>query len=99
MDVADPRNVVICWNSNPTDLNGKGFAYNFNLVKDRLGDTIHVHEMDTVAYPWQELMNELVKMDYSEWILWECASNPDNKVEALIKQRKLWEGILAKAQK
>lgn len=99
MDVADDPNVVICWNCNPTDLNGKGFSYNFNLVKDRLGDTIHVHEMDTVAYPWQELMNELVKMNYSEWILWECASNPNDKVEALISQRKIWESILAKAQK
>lgn len=98
MDVADNPNVVICWNCNPTDLNGKGFSYNFNLVKDRLGDTIHVHEMDTVAYPWQELMNELVKMDYSEWVLWECASNPENKVEALINQRKIWEGIVAKAE-
>lgn len=98
MDVADNPNVVICWNCNPTDLNGKGFSYNFNLVKDRLGDTIHVHEMDSVAYPWQELMNELVKMDYSEWVLWECASNPENKVEALINQRKIWEGIVAKAE-
>lgn len=98
MDVADNPNVVICWNCNPTDLNGKGFSYNFNLVKDRLGDTIHVHEMDTVAYPWQELINELVKMDYSEWVLWECASNPENKVEALINQRKIWEGIVAKAE-
>lgn len=99
MDVADNRNVVICWNCNPTDLNGKGFTYNFNLVKDRLGDTIHVHEMDTVAYPWQELMKELVNMNYSEWILWECASDPQDKVAALIHQRKLWEGILAKAEK
>jgi sugar phosphate isomerase/epimerase len=66
MDVADHRNVVICWNCNPTDLNGQGFHYNFNLVKDRLGDTIHIHEIDTVDYPWQELMNELVKMNYSE---------------------------------
>jgi sugar phosphate isomerase/epimerase len=99
MDVADDPNVVICWNCNPTDLNGKGFSYNFNLVKNRLGDTIHVHEMDTVPYPWQELMEELVKMDYSEWILWECASNPNDKVEALINQRKIWESILAKAQK
>jgi len=99
MDVADHPNVVICWNCNPADLNGQGFHYNFNLVKDRLGDTIHVHEMDTVQYPWQDLMNELVKMNYSEWILWECASNPDDKVAALIKQRKLWEEILAKALK
>src|SRR5690606_12611813 len=72
MDVADNRNVVVCWNCNPEDLNGKGFEYNFNLIKDRLGDTIHVHEMDTVPYPWQELMNQLVKMNYDGWVLWEC---------------------------
>jgi len=99
MDVADHRNVVICWNCNPTDLNGQGFQYNFNLVKDRLGDTIHIHEIDTVDYPWQELMNELVKMNYAGWCLWECASNPDDKVKALTEQRKLWEGLLTNATK
>lgn len=98
MDVADHKNVVICWNCNPTDLNGKGFEYNFNLVKDRLGDTIHVHEMDTVPYPWQDLMNQLVKMDYSEWILWECHSDPSDKVQALLNQMKVWQGIMAKTQ-
>ncbi len=99
MDVADNRNVVICWNCNPTDLEGQGFHYNFNLVKDRMGDTIHIHELDTVAYPWQDLVNELVKMDYSEWALWECASNPENKIEALISQRKLWEKLVSNALK
>jgi sugar phosphate isomerase/epimerase len=97
MDVADHKNVVICWNCNPTDLNGKGFEYNFNLVKDRLGDTIHIHEIDTTPYPWQDLVNELVKMDYSGWGLWECHSDPANKVEALMQQQKLWKGLLEKA--
>lgn len=99
MDVADNRNVVICWNCNPTDLNGKGFEYNFNLVKDRFGDTFHIHEIDTVEYPWQELIDNLVKMNYSGWALWECASNPNDKVAALITQRKLWEGLVSKALK
>lgn len=99
MDVADNRNVAVCWNSNPTDLIGKGLEYNFNLVKDRLGDTVHIHEMDNDAYPWQELMNLFVKADYSGWMLWECSSDPENKVEALIKNRNIWEKLVANAQK
>lgn len=99
MDVADNRNVVVCWNCNPTDLIGKGFQHNFNLVKNRLGDTIHIHEIDTFQYPWQDLFNELVKMKYSGWTLWECASNPDDKVAALMSQRKLWDEVVAKALK
>lgn len=99
MDVADNRNVAVCWNSNPTDLIGNGLEYNFNLVKDRLGDTVHIHEMDSDAYPWQELMNLFVNIDYSGWMLWECSSNPDNKVEAMIKNRKMWEQLVANASK
>ncbi len=99
MDIADHPNVVICWNCNSDDLIGEGFHHNFNLVKDRWGDTIHIHELDTVPYPWQDLANELVRMNYSEWVLWECASDPEDKIAALINQRKLWEGLVAKALK
>ena len=99
MDVADHRNVAVCWNSNPTDLIGKGLEYNFNLVKDRLGDTIHVHEMDNDAYPWQTLMNLLVNMDYSGWILWECSSNPEDKVAALNENRRIWEKLVSNAER
>ena len=35
MDVADRKNVGVCWNSNQTDLDGQGFEYNFNLVKSQ----------------------------------------------------------------
>lgn len=97
MDVADNRNVALCWNSNPTDLIGKGLEYNFNLVKDRLGDTVHIHEMDDDAYPWQELMNLFVGIDYSGWMLWECTSKPDGTVEAMIRNRKMWEQLVANA--
>ena len=99
MDVADNRNVVVCWNCNPTDLEGQGFDYNFNLVKDRLGDTIHIHELDTVPYPWQDLFDELVKMDYTGWTLWECSSSPPDPVAALMQQRRIWADMLAKAEK
>src|SRR6266536_2209837 len=40
MDVADHRNVGVCWNSNQTDLAGEGFDHNFSLVKDKIF-TVH----------------------------------------------------------
>ena len=70
-----------------------------NLVKDRLGDTIHIHELDTVPYPWQDLFDELVKMDYAGWTLWECSSSPADPVAALMQQRRIWADMLAKAEK
>jgi sugar phosphate isomerase/epimerase len=97
MDVAENRNVGVCWNCNPQDLNGKGLEYNFNLVKNRLGATLHMHEMDQGNYPYAELMDLLVQADYSGWMLLECSSDPENKVEAMITQRQLWENMVSKA--
>lgn len=99
MDVADHRNVVVCWNCNQADLQGEGFTHNFNLVKDRLGDTIHVHEMQTDPYPYPELMEELVDMNYSGWVLWECTSKPKDTVAAMAEQKRIWEGLVAQALK
>jgi sugar phosphate isomerase/epimerase len=97
MDVADNKNVTVCWNCNPVDTNGKGLEYNFNLVKDRFGDIIHIHEMNTGKYPYQELMNLLVKMDYSGWLLLECSTDPEDKLKAMVEQRELWEKMVARA--
>ncbi|GAA4312365.1 sugar phosphate isomerase/epimerase family protein [Compostibacter hankyongensis] len=89
LDVADNPNVAICWNCNPTDLDGKGFEYNFNLVKDRLGDTMHIHELDAGNYPYKKLMTGLIKMDYKGWLLLECsATDPADKVTAMATQRR-----------
>ncbi len=99
MDVADNRHVTVCWNSNPTDLIGKGLEYNFNLVKDRFGDTVHIHEMNTGDYPFPELMNLFIKMDYSGWHLLECSTDPVDKVKAMIEQREIWEKMVAQSLK
>jgi sugar phosphate isomerase/epimerase len=96
MDVAQNRNVAVCWNCNPQDLNGPGLDHNFNLVKNRLGSTLHMHELDQENYPYVELMRLLVQADYSGWMLLECTSDPENKVDAMIKQRQLWEKLVTK---
>lgn len=90
LDVADNPNVGICWNCNPTDMDGQGFEYNFNLVKDRLGDTIHIHEFDHGTYPYKKLLSNLIKLNYQGWLLLECsATDPADKVAAMTKQRHL----------
>ena len=99
MDVADNKNVVVCWNCNQEDLKGEGFKHNFDLIRNRLGDTIHVHEIATDPYPYPDLAKELVDMKYNGWILWECTSKPSDTVAAMAENRKLWEELAAKAKK
>lgn len=98
MDVAQHKNVGVCWNSNNQDLEGEGLEYNFNLVRARFGATAHVRELNEGAYPYQQLFDLLVKTNYDGWILLEARTNPKDRVVALIEQRKLFEELVAKGQ-
>ena len=95
MDYANHPNAKICWNCNKEDLNGKGFQYNFDLVKDRFGDTIHVREVDRTDYPYTELLTNLVKMNYKGWVLLECHTNPDDKIKSMMEQRTIFDKMIA----
>lgn len=98
MDVADNSNVAVCWNSNPQDLEEPGLAHNFNLVKDRLGQTTHIHRLDDKKYPWAELLDLYVKADYSGWLMLEEGALPEDPAAALIEQRKMFDEMLAAAR-
>lgn len=97
MDVANHPNATICWNCNPQDLNGKGFQYNFDLVKNRFGATCHVRELDRTDYPYQDLLNNLVKMNYTGWVLLECHTDPADKVASMKEQRAVFDRMIARA--
>ena len=92
-DVADHPNAYVCWNSNDVDLQGEGLEHNFNLVKDRFGDTVHVRELNVGDYPYPRLMKLFLAMNYAGWILLEARTKPDDKVQALIEQRKTFERL------
>jgi sugar phosphate isomerase/epimerase len=94
-DVADHPNATVCWNSNDADLSGEGLEYNFNLVKDRFGDIVHVREMNMGTYPYADLMKLFLGMEYRGWILLEARTNPPDKVAALIEQREVFERLTA----
>jgi sugar phosphate isomerase/epimerase len=96
--VATHPNVGVCWNCNEQDLQGEGLEHNFNLVKDRFGATVHVRELNIGEYPYQQLTNLFVKMDYKGWILLEARTKPDDRVKALAEQRLLFEKMVANAQ-
>jgi sugar phosphate isomerase/epimerase len=98
MDYVQNRGTTVCWNSNDEDLEGQGLEYNFNLVKDRFGDISHVRELNIGNYPYQQLMDLFVRMDYPGWVLLECRTDPADKVAALKEQRKVWEEMISRAQ-
>lgn len=98
MDVATHPNAKVCWNSNATDLQGEGLEHNFNLVKDRFGQTAHVRQLTVRDYPWQALIKLFVKMDYRGWLLLEASSSPPDRLAALIKEREAFEQMLAEAR-
>ena len=98
MDYVENKGATVCWNSNDQDLDGNGLEYNFNLVKDRFGDTCHVREMNIGDYPYQKLMDMFVQMDYNGWILLECRTSPNDKVAALTEQQIVFTEMIANAQ-
>jgi sugar phosphate isomerase/epimerase len=98
MDIADHPNVGVCWNCNAQDLAGDGLVHNFNLVKDRFGATCHVRELNVGTYPYQQLVDLLVGMDYEGWVLLECRTNPQDRIAGLVEQREVFQQMIARAQ-
>lgn len=88
------KNVRMCWNCNDQDLLPPGLEENFNSVKKWFGDTVHVRELNIGNYPYQELMNLFVGMNYNHWILLEARTDPADKIVALIEQEKVFNEML-----
>jgi len=97
-DIADHPNAGVCWNSNNADLEGEGLEYNFNLVKDRLADTVHIRELNLGDYPYQQLFNLFVGIDYSGWILLEARTKPSDKVAAMREQLEVFQAMVERAK-
>jgi sugar phosphate isomerase/epimerase len=94
MQVADHPSVVVCWNSNPQDLQGDGLEHNFGLVQKRLGATLHARNLDGNEYPYAQLFKLLAGISYDGWILIEASDMPADRVAALRRQRQAFEKLL-----
>lgn len=97
-DQVKQSNVKICWNSNQQDLLPPGLEGNFNMVKKWLGDTVHVGDLATNQYPYQQLFNLFNDMGYKGWLLLEQTSKPADKIDAMKKQLNLFDKLVANAK-
>ena len=94
MDIADHSSVAVCWNCNTREaLAGEGLEHNFSLVKDRLGATLHIHELSGSKYPYPQLFKLLAKANYKGWALLECSSKPKDAATALRQQREAFDRL------
>jgi len=90
MEIANHKNVFVCWNSNPTDVDENGSVKsNFNLVKDKIR-LVHITELYREDYPWRELFSLLKSIEYKGFCLAEIpeSSEPErlmNYYRALFK--------------
>ncbi len=95
MDVADHPNVVVCWNCNPTDLDGEGLLHNYELLQDRMG-TIHIHDLRNEKYPWSELFPLLKQTEansFTGWTLLEDGQVPNDVVAAMKENHTRWQEL------
>jgi hypothetical protein len=95
MDQVVQPSVRVKLNSDKRDTRGEGFESNFNLVKNLLGETLHLHNLKDTEFPYQLQMDLLVKMGWSGWQLLEVSDKVQDRVKALIEQRQIWDRMLA----
>lgn len=96
-DLVEEKSVGMCWNSNGQDLLPPGLATNFDSVRDRFGDTVHVRELDSEDYPYQRLFKLLVDSNYAGWILLEARTEPADRVDAMKKQLALFNKMISQS--
>lgn len=99
MQAAGRDNVRVCWNSNDQDLQGEGIEANFAKVRDFLGATTHIREVDEGAYPYAKLAKLLVEADYAGWVLLEARTKPADRIAALASQKKQFMDLVLQARK
>ena len=97
MDQVTQPNVRVKLNNEKRNTEGQGFEHQFNLVKDLLGGTLHLHELDKPDFPYQLQVNLLRKIGWNGWALLEASAKVPDRVQALIQQRELWDGLMARA--
>jgi sugar phosphate isomerase/epimerase len=98
MDRVTQRSVRVRLNCDARDAQGEGFVANFNLVKDFLSRIIHVHDLGDPKYPYQLMVDLLLKANWEGWALAERGDMVPDRVRALTEQRQSWEALIEKAR-
>ena len=93
LDVADHPRVRACWNSNPGETIGGSIRRNFDLLKDRLGGTVHIHDLYDPKYPYRELFALLRQSRFRGYCLSESPATSD-PIRVMRYYRALWQELI-----
>jgi len=77
LDAADHPAVTACWNSNPGETVDGSLKPSFDLLKHRLGQVAHIHDLYDPAYPYRELFSLLREAGWNGWCLSESPATAD----------------------
>lgn len=72
----NPPALQACWNSNQTDLLDGGFAANFALLRDQIGQ-VHMRDLFLEEYPWRSLITSLAEMKFPGYCFAEIPESAD----------------------
>jgi sugar phosphate isomerase/epimerase len=95
LDTANHPSVGACWNSNASDLDGEGWDYNFNLLKDKIF-SVHMRDLFLEDYPFRKLLTRLNETKFTGFCLAEIPASTD-PVRVMKYYRALWlayQGLL-----
>jgi len=76
IDYSQSPYVYVNWNCGELDLEGEGFEYNFNLLKDRIRG-VHLHELYDEKYPYRLFFKLLAASGYKGY----CNAEVDQSCE------------------
>src|SRR5262245_13670919 len=95
MDHAAHDNVLVCWNSNDTDLDSPAKAgaapsikQNFGLVANKIA-AVHMRDLTIENYPWRELFRLLHGVGFEGYCFAEIPASTD-PIRVLQYYRTLW---------
>jgi hypothetical protein len=94
MDQVTEKNVVVKLNSDAKDAVDGAFEKNFNLVKGKLGDTLHFHDMKAAGFPYQQQCDLLIDAGWDGWWLPEMDGKVSDPMAGLAEQRAIWEKLI-----
>jgi sugar phosphate isomerase/epimerase len=77
MEIANHPQVVVCWNSNPGETINGSIRQSFDLLKNKLGATVHIHDLFDKSYPYRELFQLLKTQNYQGYLLSESPATTD----------------------
>ena len=93
MDAAQHPQVKVCWNSNPGETINGSLKHNFDLLKSRFGQTVHMHDLYDPEYPYRELAGLLHGMNYKGYCLSESPPTTD-PLRVMRYYKALWDEFI-----